>query len=84
MKGANRKHSLDHIFKFIIEETTANGGRVPTYREIQDGCEIPGLSTVAYNLGKLAEQGRIIPTQDGRSRGYTIPGGRWVYEGETK
>lgn len=80
MQGANRKHSLTHIFNVLLEQTIASYGRVPTRRKLADAVGIDSLSVLNYNLQLLHDQGKIVMEGGGRSCNIRIPGLKVVYE----
>lgn len=70
----------NRIFNYIIQQTAANSGRVPTRREIGNALNL-STSVVDFHMRKLADEKRIVfDAIPGRSHNYTVVGGRWVYE----
>lgn len=84
---SGRKHSKgeatrDAILAFVIQYKQANDGTSPTIREICEGCGISSVSMVTYHLQVLALAGRI-QIDFSTARNIRIPGGEWVYRGQS-
>lgn len=70
------------IYDFIIKRKKQHDGNSPSVREIARHCDIPSTSIVNYHLGKLAEQGLIELSGNGKARMIIVTGGQWVAPGE--
>lgn len=76
-----RVYSLDAIFDYIVAYKSAHDGNSPTVRQITAQCGISSTSVTAYNLGRLAADGRIrIGDTWGATRSIEVVGGKWGME----
>lgn len=70
------------IYDFIVKRKKQNDGNSPSIREIARHCDIPSTSIVNHHLRKLAEQGLIELSGNGKARMIIVTGGQWVAPGE--
>lgn len=68
--GETRKRVMEFINEFYTQHY-----RSPTLREIQAHAQIQAVSNVAFHLDKLAEEGQLCRSGEGKHRAY-VP--HWV------
>ncbi|TRZ49271.1 hypothetical protein D4S03_08545 [bacterium] len=77
--------TVEGVFDFVVGYKKTHDGNSPSFREIQEGCEISSLSVVLYYLNKLEGRG-LIRRQEPKigeryCRKIEIIGGKWVFHG---
>lgn len=67
------------VLQYMIDYATEHQV-VPSYEEIREQFCLSSKSNVFRLVRSMADMGLIVLPPSPRPRGYTIPGGRWVYE----
>lgn len=81
-KDSVKKDTDEWVFGAIVEYKTKYGGRSPS---IENLCEWSGMSDIGVrrSIERLVAANRIIRYGAGRYKHFDVPGGRWVYEGDS-
>ena len=82
MPQARPRIDDERVFAFIAGYKAEHDGISPSYREIAEGCELAGISSVVCVLNRLADAGRIDRV-DGSNRSIVVVGGRWSLSKES-
>ena len=76
MPQARPRIDEDRVYAFIVGYKAEHDGISPSYREIAEGCNLSGVSSVLCALNRLADAGRIERV-DGSNRSIAVVGGHW-------
>jgi len=75
--GHQTVHSVDEVYRFVVQYKQAHDGNSPSLQEIGRACGIRSTSHVYLYLVRLADAGRI---KLAGTRSIEVIGGRWVFE----
>ncbi len=70
-------NKTDRVYDWIVGYMRESAGLPPTVREIRDGVGIKSTSTVAYQIKKLVDAGRITRRPGVYGRNIAIPEAFW-------
>ena len=75
LKISKKETTTMRVLNFTIKYKVALDGNSPSFKDIQDGCNLSSRSVVSYHIDKLIEAGLLI--KEAGQRQLIVVGGEW-------